>query len=250
MGPLGFPRGVGAWFLHPVGLMGLHSPPHLSHTLYRIHHHGLIEKTPPAQPEKDEGCAYYIYVDAAGKEHDFGSFAGEKAIRWIRKGIKGSEEIYLVNASDLGNNPARKFGFRFTTTQRKYLNQTALASLIGALMEVGYEDIVSTGFSMADGSSGVSNSHINGESGDFRVLRTDRDWNTPTHLNTAPGVDALDEERQAAFNEALYKFGWHSQLAWLYTKNGKRKLLPRTQHYLDHHHHLHIGRFRPDVKER
>lgn len=40
-------------------------------------------------------------------------------------------------------------------------------------MEVGYDDITSTGFSESDGSPGVSSSHINGENGDFRFLRLD-----------------------------------------------------------------------------
>src|SRR5690606_30111161 len=104
--------------------------------------------------------------------------------------------------------------FKFTQTSRKYISQPALASLIGALMSVGYDDVVSTGFSMRDGSPGISSSHINGENGDFRFLRIDRDGGAATHLNTAAGVSALDEARQNKFNDALYMFGWKTQLAW------------------------------------
>lgn len=116
-------------------------------------------------------------------------------------------------------------------------------------MEVGYDDITSTGFSESDGSPGVSSSHINGENGDFRFLRLDESTTTPTHLNTVAGVDALDEDRQSSFNHALYKFGLKTQLAWRYQKEGSSKLLPRTIHYTNHRHHLHVGGFAPDIVE-
>ncbi|MDU9393969.1 hypothetical protein [Pseudomonas sp. zfem002] len=237
-------------FLHPIGLFGHLSSIGPSTAVYYIYHDGLIERTPPADFETDKAGAHYIYIDSAGQKHDFGRFSGVKATRWIRSGLKGSEEVYLVDASSLGDNPARKFGFRFVDTQRRYLSQSALASLIGALMDVGYQDVASTGFSMSDGSSGVSKSHINGENGDFRFLRTDGDWRVPTHLNRIAGVNALDETRQAAFNNALYKFGWHTQLAWKYLKNGEYRLLSRTQHFPNHQHHLHVGKYSPNIRER
>lgn len=238
-----------AYSLHPVGMV---SAFRLSRdtTAYRVYQNGLIEKLAPSRiTEESIRNARYIYVDARGNEHDFGVFVGTQATRWIRKNSPGTEPIYLMNASELGENHARQFGFRFTATERRYLSQTALASLIGALMNVGYDDVTSTGFSMRDGSPGVSSSHINGENGDFRFLRIDRNPNTPTHLNTTSGVNALDEERQGAFNDALFKFGWTSQLAWRYSKNGKQRLLPRTIHYAGHHHHLHVGGYAPNLVE-
>lgn len=102
---------------------------------------------------------------------------------------------------------------------------------------------------MEDGSPGVSSSHINGENGDFRFLRLDKSETTPTHLNTSTGVLALDEARQGEFNNALYKFGWKSQLAWRYEKKGEKRLLPRTTHYHGHHHHLHVGGYSPNLVE-
>jgi hypothetical protein len=233
---------------HPVGLISNFLRGGSEFVTYRIYQNGLIEKIAPSQEtEESTRNACYIYIDAQGNEHDFGMFEGVEAIRWARKNHRGTEAIYLMDASDLGTNPARRFGFRFTETDRRYLSQPALASLIGTLMDVGYEDVASTGFSMRDGSPGVSSSHINGENGDFRFLRTDGSTTTPTHLNTTAGVNALDEARQGAFNNALYKFGWTTQLAWRYTKDGEERLLPRTTHYAGHHHHLHVGRYSPNI---
>ena len=245
----GFPTEPKVHHLHPVGfvenfLTGRDT------TTYRIHQNGRIEKLPPSE-ETDQSIrnARYIYVGTQGTEHDFGVFEGTKATRWVSKNTLGTELIYLMDASDLGQNPAALFGFRFTGTERRYLNQSALASLIGTLMDTGYNDVTTTGFSMRDGSPGVSSSHINGENGDFRFLRNDLDPNTPTHLNTVAGVDALDEGRQGIFNNSLHKFGWTTQLSWQYTKDGEQRLLPRTIHYDGHHHHLHVGGYAPNLEE-
>ncbi|NMX66885.1 hypothetical protein HBO15_05935 [Pseudomonas sp. WS 5111] len=45
------------------------------------------------------------------------------------------------------------------------------------------------------------------------------------------------------------KFGWQTQYAWKYKKGGKLKLLPRTLHFDGHHHHLHVGKYTPNVIE-
>lgn len=235
--------------LHPIGFLENFVSARRVLT-YLIYESGSIEKYKRnGADQSDVTSAQYIYVDRQGKQHDFGIFEGVWATRWVRKGTLGTEAVCLVDASNLGANPASEFGFRFTATKRRYLSRDALASLIGALMDVGYDDVTSTGFSMKDGSPGVSSSHINGENGDFRFLRTDYSTAIPTHLNTAVGVEALDEPRQGALNEALYKFGWKTQLAWRYTKNGERRLLPRTVHYAGHHHHLHVGGYSPSLVE-
>ncbi|NMY25751.1 hypothetical protein HBO19_07175 [Pseudomonas sp. WS 5021] len=247
---VGLPADGKVYHFHPIGLMGSFNIYNITNTTYRIHQSGRIEKIVLINAsEEQERDACYIYIDNSGVEHDFGKFVGTKAERWVRKGVKGGEIIYLMDVSGLGSKPARNFGFRFAGTDRKYLNQSALASLIGALMDIGYQDVVSTGFSMSDGSPGVSASHINGENGDFRFLRIDEAWNTPTYLDQAAGVDALDEVRQGKMNEALYKFGWQTQYAWKYKKGGKLKLLPRTVHYDGHHHHLHVGKYTPNIIE-
>ena len=54
------------------------------------------------------------------------------------------------------------------------------------------------------------------------------------------------EERQAAFNCALHRFGWKSLLSYRYHLGGKAKLLPLTKHF-DNHHHLHVQGYNPHM---
>ena len=247
---VGLPEGAKVYHFHPVGLVGRLATPDAMVT-YRIYQStGLIERLVPVGLEAERmKDARYIYISSDSKEHDFGVFIGQKAVRWIKKGIAGTDFIYLMDVAQLGTNSAREFGFRFFGTDRRFLNQTALAALIGALMEVGYEDVASTGFSNVDGTPGISKSHINGENGDFKFMRFDGDWGASTHLNTIGGVNSLDEDRQNMFNKALFKFGWKVQFAWRYSKGGVQKLLSHTAHLEDHHHHLHVGNFSPNLKE-
>ncbi|EPL03818.1 hypothetical protein, partial [Pseudomonas sp. CF161] len=247
---IGLPEGAKVYHFHPIGLVGRLATPDAMVT-YRIYQRtGRIERLVPVGLEAERmKDARYIYISSDNKEHDFGVFIGQKAVRWITKGVAGTDFIYLMNVATLGTNPASNFGFRFVDTSRRFLNQTALAALIGALMEVGYDDVASTGFSNVDGTPGESVSHINGENGDFKFMRLDNNWNVSTHLNVANDVSFLDEERQNSLNEALFKFGWRTHYAWKYTKNGTQKLLSRTVHYPGHYHHLHVAGFSPKLKE-
>ena len=240
-GRVGLPENGRVYHLHPIGLLGAFKM--VRENSYLIHHGGKIEQLLFAEASPD--AARYIYIDGEGKEYDFGVFKGAKARRWVSKNVPGVADIYLVDAKDLGVNPVRKFGFKFAGTERTYLNMQALASLIGALMTVQFQDIVSTGFSKVDGSPGVSVSHINGENGDFRFLRLDKSGGS-LDLSTQPS--ALDEQRQAEFNEALYSFGWKVMYAWQYVLSGSSRLLPRTIHYAGHNHHLHVGGYRPYIQ--
>lgn len=240
---IGLPEDGRVYHLHPIGLyVAFKTPPE---NAYRIFQSGVIERS--ILSGQNSSSARYIYVDESGLEYDFGVFNGVNARRWAKGGILGAGSVFLVDIINLGSNPARRFGFKFSGTSRTYVSMPALASLIGAFMEVGFEDIVSTGFSMIDGTPGESLSHINGENGDFRFLRLDR---TGGSLDISIRPNDLDELRQTAFNEALYKFGWKQMLAWRYTKDGEQKVLPRTAHYANHHHHLHVGKYQPTLLEK
>lgn len=241
-GRVGLPEGGQVYHLHPVGLVTAFTKP--KYNEYKIYQSGFIEFV--SVPTAEVNVARYVYFDRGGLEFDFGLFKGVKATRWIKKNVLGNGVIYLVNIKSLGQNPVSKFGFRFVDTDRTYVSMPALASLIGALMEVRYSDISSTGFSDVIGSPGVSETHINGENGDFRFLRMDKSGER-LRLDTDPQL--LDESRQGLFNEALYKFGWKSMFAWNYLKNGQGHLLPRTVHLANHHHHLHVGSYQPDVRD-
>ncbi|MFK8400685.1 hypothetical protein M2D07_019435 [Pseudomonas sp. BGr12] len=240
---VGLPEDGDVYHLHPIGLVAAFRKPR--ENTYRIYQDGTIERY--LSPEQKPDSARYIYVDKEGVEHDFGVFKAIEADKWKREGMRDVGKVFLIDISDLGSNSARKFGFRFFDTPRKYMSMPALASLIGVLMEVRFNDVVCTGFSLRDGSPGAeSKSHINGQNGDFRFLRLDRSGGSLL-LNSEP--EALDEFREMAFIEALYKFGWKQMLVWEYTLNGVKKLLPRTAHYPGHHHHLHVGRYQPSIKD-
>lgn len=242
-GRVGLPADGKVYHLHPIGLVTAFKKPR--ENTYRIYQNGTIERY--LSPEQKPDSARYIYVDKEGVEHDFGVFKAIEAGRWEKIGTPGVGKVFLVDISELGSNSARKFGFEFSGTSRKYMSMPALARLIGALMEVRFPDVVCTGFSLRDGSPGnESKSHINGQNGDFRFLRLDRSGGS---LDLSERPELLDEFRQSEFIHALYKFGWKQMLAWRYRLSGVDKLLPRTAHYPRHHHHLHVGRYQPDFRE-
>lgn len=167
----------------------------------------------------------------------------------VKKLVPGGGRSGIVNLVDLNGLPSFRgegvgFGFKLNSP-RAFINDLALASLIGAMLETGFIDFVCNGFSHADGSSSPSVSHLNGINGDFRYLRRDRTGDA-LYLNMDPGL--LDEERQNSFNRALYKFGWKDLLGWDYILEGRKRSLAHTRHARGHHHHLHLQGYRPDVE--
>ena len=144
-----------------------------------------------------------------------------------------------------------RFGFRVKEGRldESYISKEAFAALIGALMVTRTEDLGVVGFSEEDGKSpSPSKSHVNGINGDLRYLRNDFSGG-PLHLNLEP--EKFDVDRQDAFNEALFLFGWKDMLSYRYRLNGVRALPARTR-VIDnnHHHHLHVQRFRPNITSR
>ena len=143
-----------------------------------------------------------------------------------------------------------KFGFRLKEghAYRSYISKEAFAALLGALMVTNTEDLGVVGFSEENGGSpSPSKSHINGINGDIRYLRKDFSGG-PLHLNLEP--DKLDADRQDALNEALFLFGWKDMLSYRYRLNGV-STLPARSRMIDnnHHHHLHIQRFNPNITQ-
>lgn len=92
-------------------------------------------------------------------------------------------------------------------SQKAYANEQTWASLLGEMLEVCFDDIACNGFSMPDGSSVVSSSHLNGKNGDIRYLRKDRSRKI---LDLTATPHEHDIKRQIAWNEALYKYAWKS----------------------------------------
>ncbi len=159
----------------------------------------------------------------------------------------GGKEVNLIDLRDYKSYNLNGIKFKFEmkpNENRPWIYQDTFASLLGSLIEVGYEDLFCTGFSKKDGSPGVSMSHKNGFNGDFRYLKKDKTSN-PMSLkqekasNGISGWDDLDVSRQEKLINAFYNYGWNSFLSHKYGKNNLKKL-KKTTHDEKHDDHIHL----------
>ncbi|ELY2018493.1 glycoside hydrolase family 19 protein, partial [Flavobacterium psychrophilum] len=204
---------------------------------------------------EDRETASYYYHDSVGDIHDLGKYKLNK-VKDAYGGnysdkIKGNN-IYLFDIQTLKNYEKGSVKFKLDlNTNRYFMNDVTLASLLGAMLDCSFEDFVFNGFSNELGQSvGGSESHKNGMNGDLRYLRKDKSGKR-LHLSLEAetgdpcGWKGLDEIRQNKFNDALYKFGWKKMLSWKYNK----KTLNHATHYDDHHDHLHLQSYTPKLKK-
>lgn len=221
---------------------------------YHIFYSGIIRYK--IHNEKRENASYY-YHDDQGTIHSIGRYNLKKIANTYGEDFKDRLEnpnIYLFDIRNLKNymNGNTKFNLTMNPgTNRFFMNDITVASLLGAMLDCNYEDFVYNGFSDELGAStGGSKSHKNGMNGDFRYLRKDKSGKN-VHLNQESekgdpcGWKGMDEKMQNIFNDALYKYGWKSMLSWKY--NGKT--LNHSKHYADHYHHLHVQTFTPTLKK-
>ena len=219
---------------------------------YYIYNDGRLEKHIPKEIKKGFETKYkYMYLDPKDDLHDLGTYTFHKT--QVYNGKKGTfvNLINLVDVTKEYNNGGYHFKFNIDSP-RSYVNEKTLASFFGAMMEVNYQDISCNGFSHKDGSSKPSVSHINGNNGDFKYLRTDKKlmFGDGTSLDISANPALLDAARQNSWNNALYKFGWKSMLGWSYKKDGKTKNLSHIpKNTKNHHHHLHLQGYTPNFKE-
>ncbi|NZA27686.1 hypothetical protein H0E84_14995 [Luteimonas sp. SJ-92] len=215
-----FPRTSSVHHLHPVAIVSNFVARALDCVTYKIYQQsGLIEIITPKHINSNRrNRVRYVYIDNIGAEHDIGEYTFTSASRVGpgNRAINGTS--HLVDLRNIANyaNGDVKFGFQYDErlTLRPYIGTMPLASLLGAMLDVGYEDISCNGFSDALGHSiGGSSSHRNGINGDFKYLRSDESTQTQPslHINTQP--ELMDETRQNTFNDALYKYGWHGLLS-------------------------------------
>jgi len=135
-------------------------------------------------------------------------------------------------------------------TSREYFNPEAFATVIGALAEVNYTDVVSNGSVGTDGTGAYSVTHFNGFNMDFKYLRKDKkkakiDKDIDViHVNDK----RLDITRQNQFLEALHKFGWGRKEKNLSNKTHEGKNLNYCKPDAHHWDHLHIQGFKPNYK--
>jgi predicted chitinase len=206
------------------------------------------------QNEERKTAAYY-YHDNLGIVHELGKYNLKKIVNSFDARYKdriGDSNVYLLDIRNLKNYEKGNVKFKLDlNTNRYFMNDVTLASLLGAMLDCSFEDFVFNGFSDEEGQSiGGSESHKNGMNGDLRYLRKDKSGNM-LYLNNESetgnpcGWKGLDEIRQNKFNDALYKYGWKSMLSCKYDK----KLLNHCTHDADHYNHLHLQSFKPKLKK-
>lgn len=201
---------------------------------YYIHSDGRIEHVVDGNNDIDR--FYYVNPDD-GKAIFLGQFS-----------LNNSGLIQLPTTYEfLGGGGVNAFSFSVKSGNeyRSFINPDALASLFGTLVETAYPDTTIVGFSLANGTSPrPSTSHINGKNGDFRYFRTDASGG-PLYINN--NSSDYDLFRQNEFNDALYRFGWKN------LKSFNVLNLPLSHHSThldDHHHHLHVQGYAPNIERK
>ncbi|MBC9914173.1 DUF4280 domain-containing protein [Chitinophaga varians] len=218
---------------------------------YHIFADGRLERHVPKEIKEEYKKKYkYVYHDKNSKEHMLGLF-NFKTIDNNYGATYGGKTVDLIDIRELKDYASGEVKFKLTlNTVRNFVNDKTLGSLLGALLECGYEDYTFNGFSHADGSSAPSVSHKNGYNGDLRYLRTDKAIDKLNLFSDSEteGWKAMDTDRQNKFNDALYKFGWKSMLSQTYNTN---KILNHCSPDPDEHHndHLHVQGYSPNYKE-
>lgn len=236
------------WHFQPTGLIGNFNTARKNILTYRINHsEGLIEKILPTSQPEDEKVKY-TYIDKYGNTHELGELEYREVPKIVSPSSPETGTIKLIDIRTLRNYRNGEIGFNLENdSSRPYISDLALASLLGAMLEVSYDDFSCNGFSHANGTSAPSVSHINGINGDLKYLRADgsTQQQLSLHIDTQPTL--LDELRQNKFNDALYKFGWKLFFSYRYTIDGEVRLLNHSQHLSNHHHHLHLHHYSPNV---
>lgn len=163
---------------------------------------------------------------------------------WTRNanGLLQMPENFSFNSNGIS------FGFSIKegNHDRAFVDPKAMASMFGAFVETGYSDFVITQFSFSNGASpSPSVSHVNGRNGDFRYLRTDASGGATTVFDPE-----FDVARNSSFTSALHKFGYRDLKSFHLPVPYQRPVqLPETSHLKNHHHHLHLQGFRPNITE-
>ncbi|HVI46644.1 MAG TPA: DUF4280 domain-containing protein [Chitinophaga sp.] len=217
---------------------------------YHIYSTGHLERHVPKEIKEEYKEKYkYVYHDKDNNAHPMGVFKFN-TINNVYGPNYGGDKVDLIDISQLHNYESGSVKLKITlNTERFYVNDKTLGSIIGAMIECGNDDNTFNGGSHSDGSSHPSTSHKNGYNLDLRYLRKDK---AIDRLNLASdsatqGWPMLDEERQNKFNDALFKFGWKQMLSWSYGEDDK--LLNHTRKYDGHNDHLHLQDYSPKFKE-
>ncbi|MDR0807027.1 MAG: chitinase [Enterobacteriaceae bacterium] len=248
-----FDKGDAVWHFHPVVFLDAIADNNIItyHIYWNSKDDGRIEKHIPSVIDEEFINKYkYIYHDKSGCMHDLGVFIYETINNQYGEKY-GGEKIDLIDIRQLKNYSNGNVKFSMTlNTSRYWINDKTLASLLGALLECGYDDFVFNGFSHKDGSSNPSVSHKNGFNGDLRYLRKDRNGGRTNLFSSDKSIGwaGVDIDRQNKFNDALFKFGWKSMLSQTFNVN---KIFNHCKNDQANHHndHLHVQSYLPNYEE-
>lgn len=228
----------------PLTTASKQSPPTSDTTRYHIYHDGNIKRENRAAT----GYAEFIYYDSAGRFYNLGKSQFVVADKWQSKGIKASGNTYLIDQRKHQYYKSGSLGYKWNIISgdgRYYLSGLSMSAVLGAMCNLGYSEYIGSGFSCRDGSPGESKSHLNGINGDFRYIAINNRHMTEV---TYTSHNHFDWDKNVAFVEELYKFGYK-----LFGSNPvkikKNVLLPHSQSWKDHNHHLHLHNFSPKMED-
>ncbi|WP_058368556.1 LysM peptidoglycan-binding domain-containing protein [Psychrobacter sp. ENNN9_III] len=253
-------------------------------TVYHIYFDGRIERA----NKQAVGYAAFIYYDENGGKHYLGKTEYLKI-----KSYGGGGNVYLVNIG--GDEKSSKFGgskindnseelsvaekekrlskyrkgnvgynifMNSKDYQRYYLSGVAMATFLGALCKLGYDDISFNGASKIDGSPGPSSSHTNGKCIDVRYLRKDKKA-LEMILDNRSYDSQYDHERNVRLVNIFHEFGWGKRkradgsivkMLSVYFTNpkadiNKSYILPHCGPYRGHDNHLHLQGLVANIKD-
>lgn len=246
-------------------------------TVYHIYHNGHIERA----NRQAIGYAAFIYHDEGGSKHFLGKTKYLKTPRYGGSGhvylvnIGGDEKSNSVDDNNLSTIEKEKrlskyrkgnVGYSIFMNsqkyQRYYLSGVAMATFLGALCKLGYDDISFNGASKIDGSPGPSSSHTNGKCIDVRYLRKDKKA-LEMLLNNRGYDSQYDHDRNLKLVNTLYEFGWGKgkrasgsivKMLSVYFTNpsagiNKSYILPHCGPYQGHDNHLHLQGLVANIKD-
>lgn len=222
-------------------------------TVYHIYYDGRIERA----NGQAVGYAAFIYYAKDGSVHNLGKstyIIGDKfEYYYVKKVLKvrkvNNGKTYLIDQNKHSQYRKGNVSYQwiiFGDDERHYLSGLAMACVLGAMCSISIGKYTGTGFSTVTGSSGgVSKSHINGINGDFRYLGVN---NKHMQIQTYTSSDHFDWNANVEFVEALYSFGYKDFKSQP-VKIKSNRMLPHSGSLVNHHHHIHLQGFKPNIED-
>ncbi|WP_194765680.1 hypothetical protein [Tamlana sp. I1] len=251
-----------------------------------IYHDGKIGRVEYQVGEVKMKKVKFIYHDSSKKKHKLGKFNIVWAQKWKdatkhswkggdlgwKKVTVGGQTRYyqydekrktplVTPFNNLGEDKLFSYSHEginielYEKTDREYHNPIAMATIFGALAEVGFSDVVCNGSVGIDATGAYSLTHYNGISTDFKFLRKDKkkakidkDANGALIPIILSNDSELDIDRQNTFIDALHKFGWGVTEKNLANKTSENKKFNHCKNDSHHWNHLHIQGIKPNYK--